>query len=180
MADTVRRKKLAFHMRQLSVGIISNDGFERAILDEITNGCLPEHYRGSSDAGTDDPVVAPILEVCWGLYGDLRNHKLKGPDQLSTENLKIIARCILFLHTDLEYEWPPFDTRNPIFSFSLVDFLIGILTLGQNIRNKRKGQLIAYEAFKKSGDFDHWPFYRLSDYENHLTKPPFLSKHRAS
>lgn len=164
-------------MRQLSVGTISNDGFESDILDDISDGWLPEQYYRSTYAKTDDPVILPILEVCWGLYDDTRNHKLKGPDQLSAESLKVIARCILFLHTELEYEWPAFDTKSPIFSFSLVDFLVCLLTLGQNFRKRRKAQLIAYEAFKKTSDFDYWPFFRKSDYDNHLTRQPFLSKH---
>jgi len=166
-------------MRQLSVGTISNDSFESDILDDVSHCWLPEHYYRSTYAKIDDPIIVPILEVCWGLYDDTRNHKLKGPDKLSTESLKVIARCILFLHTELEYEWPVFDTKSPIFSFSLMDFLVCLLTLGQNFRNKRKAQFIAYEAFKKTGDFDFWPFYRRSDYDNHLTKQPFLSKHPA-
>jgi|SRR6185312_2446578 len=179
MIDRERRKRLAYHMRQLSVGSVSNDGFESDILDDVTYGWLPEQYYRSTYARTDDPVIVPILEVCWGLYDDTRHHHLVGSDRLSPESLKIIAHCILFLHTDLEYEWPAFDTRSPIFSFSLVDFLICLLTLGQNFRTKRKAQYLAYEAFKKTGDFDYWPFYRKSDYDNHLTKQPFLSKHLA-
>ena len=163
-------------MRQLSVGVISNDGFECDILDDVTHGWLPEQYYRSAKAKKDDAVIVPILELCWGLYDDTRHHHLVGSDQLSQESLKIIAHCILFLHTDLEYEWPPFDTRSPIFSFSLADFLVCLLTLGQNFRNKRKVQLLAYEDFKKTGDFEYWPFFRKSDYDQHLTQPPFLSK----
>jgi hypothetical protein len=177
MVDKERRKTLAYHMRQLSVGRISNDGFEGAILDDVTHGWLPEHYHRSTFAKTDDLVIVPILEQCWCLYSDLRHHKLEGPDQLSTESLKVIARCILFLHTELEYEWAKFDGKNPIFSYSLLDFLISLLTLGQNFRNKRKAKLIEYEAFKNAGDFDYWPFFRRVDYENQLTRQPFLSKH---
>ena len=166
-------------MRHLSVGILSNDGFESEILDDITHGWLPEQYYRSAYAKKDDAVIIPILELCWGLYDDTRNHKLKGSDQLSPESLKVIARCILFLHTELEYEWPSFDYKSPLFSFSLVDFLVCLLTLGQNFRNKRKAQFEAYETFKKTGGFYYWPFYKKSDYDHQLTKQPFLSKHQA-
>jgi hypothetical protein len=176
MIDKERRKRLAYHMRQLSVGITSNDGFESDTMDDVTQDWLPEQYYRSTYAKKDDAVIVPILELCWGLYDDTRNHKLKGPDCLSPESLKIVARCILFLHTELEYEWPFFDTKSPIFSFSLLDFLVCLLTLGQNFRNKRKAQLVSYEAFKKTGNYDYWPFYRKSDYDFQLTKQPFLSK----
>jgi hypothetical protein len=179
MVDKERRKKLAYHMRQLSVGTASNDGFESDVMDDVTHDWLPEQYYRSTYAKTDDRVIVPILEVCWGLYDDTRHHYLTGSDQLSPKSLKIIAHCILFLHTELEYEWPFFETKSPIFSFSLTDFLVCILTLGQNFRKKRKAQLAAYEAFKKTGDSDYWPFYRKLDYDQQLFKQPFLSKQSA-
>ncbi|HMI61574.1 MAG TPA: hypothetical protein VK518_11705 [Puia sp.] len=177
MVDKERRRKLAFHMRQLSVGLYSNDDFEYNIGEDVTKGWLPEHYYRSKLAKTDDPVIIPILELCWGLYDDTRNHKLASADRLLPEDLRVIARCILFLHSNLEYEWPKFDTKSPIFSFSLIDLLLILFTLGQNFRNKRKAQLQAYEELKKSGDFDCWPFYRQADYEQQLTIQPFLAGH---
>jgi hypothetical protein len=55
-------------MRQLSVGTVSNDDFESDILDDVSHSWLPEQYYRSTYAKTDDPVVVPILEACWGLY----------------------------------------------------------------------------------------------------------------
>lgn len=175
MVDKERRKKLAFHMRQLSVGIISNDGFENNITEEVTDGWLPEQYHRSKNAKTDDPVIIPILELCWGLYDDTRNHKLRKSDQLSPDALHTIARCILFLHSDLEYEWLYFDTKSPVFSFSFIDLLLILLTMGANFRAKRRAQAKAYEEYKKLGDYDFWPFYRQSDYQYQLTRPPYLA-----
>ena len=91
-------------------------------------------------------------------------------DKLNDEALKIIARCILFLHSNKEYEWPYFDTNNPLLKFSLKDFVITILTLGQHYRNKRKEQKLSYSEWQKSGDYDAWPFFRRVDYENQLKK----------
>ena len=126
-------------MRQLSVGITSNDGFEYGITEEVTDGWLPEQYYRSKKAKTDDPVIIPVLELSWGLYDDTRNHKLRKSDQLSPEALHVIARCILFLHSDLEYEWPYFNNKGPLFSFSLLGLLLIPLTLGANFRAKKTG-----------------------------------------
>ena len=104
------RKKLAFHLRHLSVGLITNDDFESNLMDDVTNGWLPEQYYRAKEAKFDDLIIQPMLELCWGLYDDTRQHKLRGSDKLSDESLKIIARCILFLHSDQEYKWPYFDT----------------------------------------------------------------------
>src|SRR5512141_1087643 len=133
MIDEQKRKRLAFHLRQLSVGLTSNDDFESNISDEVTNGWLPEQYYRSKDSKSDDAVIVPMLELCWTLYDDTRRHKLIGSDKLSDESLKIIARCILFLHSDKEYEWPYFDIK-----LTLFDMLATLLTLGVYYYQTRK------------------------------------------
>lgn len=44
MVDIERRRKLALHLRHLSVGLISNDDFEDNLMDDVTNGWLPDQY----------------------------------------------------------------------------------------------------------------------------------------
>lgn len=177
MIDKERRKKLALHLRHLSVGLISNDEFEEAVLDEVSNGWLPEQYYRSKLAkgGNDDPIIKPMLELCWGLYDDTRNHKLVKSDELKNNALKIVARCILFLHSDREYEWPYFNTSNPLLRFSLTDLILSALTLGHYYRNKREEHIISYYEWQKKGDYDVWPFFRKPDYQDQLTKQPFLA-----
>ena len=174
MVDIERRKKLAFHLRHLSVGLISNDDFENNLADEVTNGWLPEQYYRSKKAKMDDPIIIPMLELCWGLYDDTRSHKLKGRDKLSDESLKIIARCILFLQTDLEYEWPYFDTMSPFFHFSLAEDVLTFLTFGYYYRKKREEKELAYREFKKLSNFHIWPFFKEENYKDLLKKQPFL------
>ncbi|RNL51335.1 hypothetical protein [Pedobacter jejuensis] len=175
MVDRERRRKLAFHLRHLSVGVISNDDFESNLMDDVTNGWLPEQYYRAKEAKFDDQIIQPMLELCWGLYDDTRNHKLKGSDKLSAESLKIITRCILFLHSDQEYNWPYFDTNNPLLKFSFKEVVISILTLGQYYRAKRKEHSLAYMEFQKLGNFDIWPFMIESEYQTELTNQPFLN-----
>lgn len=104
MVDLESRKKLAYHLRHLVIGLISNDEFEESITDDVSFGWLPEQYYRSKDAKFDDPIIRPMLELCWCLYSDLENHKLMGKHQLSDEELKDVARIILFLNSDFEYE----------------------------------------------------------------------------
>ncbi|MFT3739165.1 MAG: hypothetical protein QM786_10445 [Breznakibacter sp.] len=176
MVDRERRQKLALHLRHLSVGLISNDGFESNLMDDVTNGWLPEQYYRAKQARFDDPIIQPMLEFCWGLYDDTRNHKLKGPDELSVESLKVIARCILFLHSDQEYKWPYFDTNSPLFKFSVKEIAACILTFGQYYRDKREQQVQAYLEFQKNGNFEVWPFMTERDYKAQLVKQPFLGR----
>ena len=175
MVDRERRIKLAFHLRHLSVGLISNDDFESNLMDDVTYGWLPEQYYRAKEAKFDDQIIQPMLELCWGLYDDTRNHKLNGSAKLSAESLKIIARCILFLHSDQEYNWPYFDTNNPLLKFSFKEVVISILTLGQYYRDKRKEHSLAYMEFQKLGNFEVWPFMTENEYQTELTKRPFLN-----
>jgi hypothetical protein len=175
MVDLERRKKLAHHLRHLSVGLISNDDFENNIADDVTNGWLPEQYHRSKTVKNDDPIIHPMLELCWELYDDTRRHKLVGSDGLTDESLKIVARWILFLQSDKEYEWPYFDTVNPLIKFSIDDYILTILTLGQHYRDKKKKQELLCAELKNLGDLDYWPFLRKADYEDQLTKTPFLN-----
>jgi hypothetical protein len=175
MIDNERRKKLALHLRHLSVGLISNDKFENNVMDDVTKGWLPEQYRRSKKAKFDDKVIVPMLELCWGLYDDTRNHKLTGKDQLSKKSLKIIACCILFLHSEIEYEWPDFDFMNPLFKFSVKELFMTILTFGKYYRDKRQEQKQSYLDYQELGTYECWPFFKLDDYNEQLTKQPFLS-----
>jgi hypothetical protein len=176
MIDKERRRKLAFHLRQLSVGLTTNDDFENAITEDVSDGWLPEQYYRSKKAKEEqeDQIIRPMLELCWGLYDDTKQHKLIGSHELPAESLKIIARCILFLLSDKEYEWPYFHFNNPLFKFSLIDLILSILTLGHHYRDKKENQIISYYEWQKLGDYNVWPFYRNSDYQDQLKKQPFL------
>jgi len=176
MVDKERRKKLALYLRHLSVGLMTNDDFEEAITEEVSGGWLPEQYFRSKHAKSDseDPIIRPMLELCWGLYDDARRHKLVKSDQLTKDALKIIARCILFLRSGKEYEWPYFNTNNPLLKFSFNELILSILTLGHYYRTKKYEHLISYYEWQKAGDYEVWPFFTESEYLDQLTKQPFL------
>jgi hypothetical protein len=174
MVDINKRRKLALHLRHLSTGLLSNDDFENNIMDDVTNGWSPEQYYRAKEAKSGDPIIQPMLELCWGLYSDTKSYKLINKDKLSEQSLKIIARCILFLQTDKEYEWPYFDTVSPLLKFSLAETVACILSLGGYYIKKRKEQEEAYSEFQKLGNFDIWPFLKQEDYDEQLRLQPFL------
>lgn len=176
MVDTERRKKLALHLRQLSTGQISNDEFEEKVMKDVTYNWLPEQYYRAKECKTDDPVIRPILEFSWLLYSDTRNHKLIGDNKLSDEQNKTVARLILFLYTDLEYDWVYLDFTNPLLRLSFTDILKSIITLGFYYRNIKLRREKETEVIKKTGDFEFWPFKTEVDYEGQLEKQPFLKK----
>lgn len=147
MIDRKARNILAESYRHLISGQITNDEFEDRLkfskdiaIDEI-------YYRGA-----------------WPLYDDLHEHKLTGEWAISEEGKPIAARFILFLKTDLEYEWPR-KTGAKAFIWALFGVLtLGVVTIIQKI----------VAATGEKGDKDVWPFYRRSDYEAALEVPPYL------
>src|SRR5690554_6466485 len=175
MVDRERRKKLAFHLRHLAVGLISNDEFEDYVTDDVTFGWLPEQYYRSKEAKFDDPIIRPMLELSWCLYSDLKEHKLTGNDRLTDEALKDIARYILFLHSDFEYEWSYLDPTNPLIRFSFKDLLLSILTLGKHYRHKITEREQQFDEFKNTGNYDLWPFIDKDQYEQQLKNQPFFA-----
>jgi len=174
MVDKERRRKLAFHLRHFATGLIRTDEFEDKLGDDVSFGWAPEQYYRLKQAKTGDPVISPMLEMGWCLYGD-GVHRLSGTYRLKDETQKHIARWILFLHSDLEYEWPCISMVNCAVRFSFMEGLIVLLTLGWYYLTKNAESEKEFERFKTAGDYDYWPFISKEQYEEQLKKPPFLT-----
>lgn len=145
MIDRESRRTVCELLRHLAAGQISNDQFE-------------DRLPGRSD----DPAIFEIRHQAWLLYSDLREYRFVGKNRLSAEHRRAIARWILFLQSDLEYEWPrPAWYVYPLFVLGNL-FTLGLL-----------GQVFT-RRFKRCGDFDVWPFIRRSDYERPLREPKYL------
>ena len=145
MIDRDARNNLAESLRHLVSGRITNDQFEEAAWW----------------VESDDAAVDAVKWQAWQLYSDLREHRLTGRDAVSESDRRIVARFILFLHSDLEYEWP----RHPL--EGLRRLLVSVLSLGMIPRRVDK-------KWEASGDIDVWPFIRSADYEEALNKPKLL------
>lgn len=80
---------------------------------------------------------------------------------VSQSDKQKIARIMLFLYSDLEYEWP----KHPLTGlkrFATTVFSFGLLP---RYFDKR---------WKSSGDFEIWPFIRRSDFERCKDNPDLL------
>jgi len=91
MIDPTSRTEAALLLRRLASGRITNDDFD-------------ERYPRRSP----DPGVVAVGEVAWTLYSDLRTYRLVGSKALSSADRRLVARCVLFLHSGLPYSWLPF------------------------------------------------------------------------
>ena len=147
MIDRKARAILAENFRHLIAGLITNDQFEDRLVR-------------SKDAGVNEVFYSGA----WPLYDDLHEHKLTGKWAIHTDGKPIAARYILFLKTDLEYEWPRKTGIKEVPWAFLAVFTLGLSAV---IRNRliHKGE---------KGDKTVWPFYRESDYQIALCNQPYL------
>jgi len=91
MIDRPARKQLELALRRFAAG--------RTTSDELDETAL-EAARTSAD-----PAVRSIADAQWTLYDDTRGGYATGDDRLTQTQRAAIARWILFLRSDLEYEW---------------------------------------------------------------------------
>ena len=147
MVDRANRDALAELIRHLVAGRITND--------EFTDN-LPQ--------SRDRAVFEVFWNGVWGLYDDLYEHRLTGRHYIPRNARTDVARCVLFLKGDLEYEWSPYPPRPQALAM-----LLSLVTLG--LANR-----LMFSVWKKQGEFAVWPFLRRQDYECALREPPYLAR----
>jgi hypothetical protein len=141
MIDHRARKRLGERLRHLVTGQMTNDAFEDAAVR------------------TRDMAVREIeWRLAWPHYDDMHEHTLKDEFTLTDGIRRDFARAILFLHTDLEYEWKH---RMGLRGFLNSSFHLWPLRRTPPIRTE-------------GGDLRYWPFYRRSDYTAARKAPTYL------
>ena len=136
MVDRIQRDRLAKAIRRLAAGLITTDEFAAATT-----------AFGSSP----DTAVRSVYRVACALYDDLRVQRLAGDHGLGKGGRRQVARWIVFLRSDLEYEWPDLTTWR---WWLLV--LPNLLTFGA------VGALVR-RWHDQRGEAGAWPFIRSAD-----------------
>lgn len=150
MIDRIARDEYSKLLRKFFRGGITNFEYE----DEFDS--IPEDYD------VDDRTVYAIYQAVWPCYCDLRKHKMTGNNSLTKEGKRIVARFILFLHTDYPYEWP-----KP--KIEIGKGILRLLSFG--LFGKREHE----NPEEAKGDEDIWPFFRREDFEEALKHPRLLT-----
>ena len=106
MVDSETRHQLSQDVRRLTTGRATNDEFDDAYYESYSHN--------------DDLAIREISRFCWGLYSSdlLLPYRLRGRHAVDNETRKAASRAVLFLQTDLEYEYAEITE-------SFGDFLIG-------------------------------------------------------
>jgi hypothetical protein len=117
VVDRNLRQQLSQDLRRLVTGRMTNDEFDDAYYDQFYN--------------SKDRAVVEIAEFGYGLYSSdlLRPYRLKGRYAVKKDTRRTVARCVLFLRMEREYEWPQWPYATGALRFSTVVAYFG-LTIG--------------------------------------------------
>jgi hypothetical protein len=129
MVDRDARRQVAQALRQFLSCRMHNDQYDDLADDQL--------WDESPDEGTRQ-----AHHLAWCNYDDLSRHYLKGRHALDEEDRAAMLRCILFMHSDCEYEWPQFPAwpadftgfytvgyfviTSPLFMFPIVQICIPV------------------------------------------------------
>ncbi len=195
MIDHEIRRKLSQDLRHLVIGTITNDDFDDNYEDLYVT--------------CSDVAVQEIGRCGWGMYSDSHRYRLRGKYAVDGERKRMAARCVLFLRSGLEYQWPPPPGSFGVYVAHAVSWLgipagialllcwFPLLAMGikdvefmtpfgllgcvwlvwsiwyLRVGRRKAGESSEWKAWRASGDFDVWPFFRREDFyvarrEHHL------------
>ncbi len=184
---------------------------DRAAREELANklkGLIEGRAKTSAFSDLDllqseDRGVAVIWEFGFGLYSDeVGPSRLTGRYAVGEDTRRIAEFCVLFLTTELPYEWPPwFRSPTPyglemLGCFALFGLPLAVLALVALLNGEIKGAAALAvipvltggvgthwlltrhsraeeeRAFWAAGDREVWPFLRRADYDAARRKQP--------
>jgi hypothetical protein len=139
MIDQAHRKRTRQLLKNLALGRTTNYECENDFMDML--------------ARSKDPVIFALFRTVRELSGDAEQ-RLSETFSRGGQMRKRLCRWILFLQTDLEYEWPKERLAPGLRDFykpSWLDKLFGI--------SERTNF-----GFCSRGEYRVWPFFRESDF----------------
>lgn len=148
MVDISARRQYGELLRHFFAARCTNDEYE-------------ERAEKLGAEETHDAALGLIWCEVWTTYDDFSEHRMNGPYKLDKSGKRTVARWILFLQNDLEYEYPHSTLRHKLRR------LVTILTFGKFPRFREP-------PLKDLGDCEVWPFFRVEDYECALRSPKLL------
>ena len=129
-------------------------------LRHLASGCATNYEFERGAVRSADPAISEIeFRLAWPVYDDMHEHRLTDGNAITLGHRLDFARAILFLKTNLPYEWKG--------QTGICGFLNGIFRL---IPFSRKNRLDTV-----TGDLRVWPFFTKNDYSVALKQTPYLN-----
>ena len=179
MVDQEARRRYAELVRQFISGRMTNEEYE-ARFEAI-------------ECNTNDPAVFEAYHQVWFLYDDIKTHRMTGAHRLDRAGRRTIARMVLFLHSDEEYQWLTDLWNGSVFLITallvvllfalfpetaLINKAVIAAVLTSAWINYERGQRTRREnRYKMAGDTGAWPFLRQADLDEAARHPRLLNGH---
>jgi hypothetical protein len=78
------------------------------LLQAFIDGTISNYkYDHGFPRSKSDPALRSVWANLWFYYSDIREHTLTGKDALTPGVRALYERSLLFLKSDLEFQWPP-------------------------------------------------------------------------
>lgn len=126
---------------------IAADALRKYFRQEIKN----DDFAAMFPKAREDRALAAIGDVMWGFYSDNLSHYMFNETRAKLEVRGLYERCILFLESDQEYEWPKLKVTP-------LDWV-------RNLVGSEKGRLLTFKELAGHQDFEAWPFKNQGDLE---------------
>jgi hypothetical protein len=133
MIDRSSRNRLAESIRHLVTGQITNDEFVDRAPDE-----------------SFDPAVGHLWDWAHSFYSDDDCYRLRGPHAIPRQFRVDVARAIVFLYSNFEYEWPKYPRSIAPFwgLWGLAFYLVlGFILLFIGLASAIAGELECFTVF---------------------------------
>jgi hypothetical protein len=122
------------------------------VLRSFMEGSISNvEYERRYPRSKDDLALWEIHFQVWFFYSDIRTHKLTGKYALNVEGRAFLERCIVFLKSNAQFEWP----RQKFRPWRVI---LRVLGLGRTVKRWEQQEM-------SIGDQDVWPFINKADYE---------------
>jgi hypothetical protein len=149
MIDREARNQAAETIRHYLCGTITNREFERRYPTSKT-----------------DPIIRALDDSLWASYEDISTHQLGGANAVPKHLKDRVARWLVFLYSDHEYQWPRIGDAG--FRDLPADSWFGNIVRRLFAWEERSAAFMAY------GDYDVWPFLRREEFQDALKEPALL------
>lgn len=136
------------------------------LLRQFASGRITNFELENCWSNSKDPALQALESTIWCFYDDFKEHALQGPSALASEMKRVVARWIVFLHSNEPYQWP--SIAYP-----------GVRPLHRSWLTRRLGlvKLLTQkeQRFIKAGSIEVWPFIDRQSFENARRRPKLLS-----
>jgi hypothetical protein len=108
-----------------------------------------------------DPALISIYEQLWPLWDSYHAHTFNKKEQCTEDSNLLFRRCIAFLQTDLEYEWPLLGFDRVSLKSIFFNFM-GLRKKANSVVEDRLSKFGGKETFHQI-----WPFRSQEDLTKH-------------